>query len=47
LARLGLRVITDAEAVNLVEQAIQERDAEAREDAAATVEPLPFWVCKD
>lgn len=47
LARLGLRVMTDAEAVALVEQARRERDAEAREDAAATGEPLPTWVGKD
>jgi hypothetical protein len=47
LARLGTRIMTDAEAVNLVEQAIQERDAEARDDAATTGEPLPFWVSKD
>ena len=47
LARLGLRVMTDAEAVALVEQAIQERDAEAREDAAATGEPLLSWVGRD
>jgi hypothetical protein len=47
LACLGLRVITDAEAVVLVEQAIQERDSEAREDAAATGETLPPWVGRD
>jgi hypothetical protein len=47
LARLGLCVMTDAEAVALVEQAIQERDVEAREDATATGEPLPTWVGKD
>jgi hypothetical protein len=47
LARLGLRVMTDAEAVALVDQAITERDAEAREDAAATGEPLSTWVGKD
>lgn len=42
LARLGLRVMTDGEAVALVEQAIQERDAEAREDAAATGVSAPL-----
>ncbi|RPH59938.1 MAG: hypothetical protein EHM89_09800 [Acidobacteria bacterium] len=47
LARLGLRVITDAQAVTLAEQAIQERDAEAREDAAVLGQPLPSWVGKD
>lgn len=47
LAQLGLRVVTDAEAVGLVERAIRERDAEARDDAAATGGPLPSWVGKD
>lgn len=47
LARLGLQVMTDAEAVALVEQAIHDRDEEAREDAADAGEPLPFWVGKD
>jgi len=47
LAQLGLRVMTDDEAVQLVEQTIRERDAEALDDAAATGEPLPHWVGKD
>lgn len=47
LAQLGLRVMTDAEAVAMVEQAIRERDAEAREDAAITGEQLPPWVGED
>lgn len=47
LAQLGLHVMKDAEAVALVEQKIQERDAETREDADATGESLPFWVGKD
>lgn len=47
LARFGLRVMTDVEAVALVKEAIRERDAEAREDAAATGEPLPSWVGND
>ena len=47
LARLGLRVMTDAEAVGLVEQAIRERDIEARGDAVATGKPVPSWVGKD
>jgi hypothetical protein len=47
LARLGLRVMTDAQAITLAEQAIQERDAEAREDAAVSGQPLPFWVGRD
>jgi len=47
LVRLGLRVMTDGEAVVLVEQAIRERDAEARADAVATGESLPSWIGKD
>ena len=47
LARLSLRVMTDAQAVTLVEKAIQERDAEAREGAAVSGQPLPSWVGKD
>lgn len=47
LAQLGLRVMTDAEAVAMVEEEIRERDAEAREDAAITGEQLPPWVGKD
>ena len=47
LARLGLRVMADFEAVELVERVIRERDAEARGDAAATQESLPSWVGKD
>jgi len=47
LARLGLRVMTDAEAVGLVEQTIRERGTEARGDAAVTGKPVPFWVGKD
>jgi hypothetical protein len=47
LARLGLRVMTDAEAVGLVERAIRERDAEARDDAGARGEPVPSWLGKD
>src|SRR5712692_9989938 len=47
LARLGVRVMTDAEAVKLVEESIKERDQEAKEDANSTGEPLPFWVGRD
>lgn len=47
LAQLGLRVMTDGEAVGLVERAIRERDAEARDDAAATGTPVPSWVGTD
>jgi hypothetical protein len=44
---LGLRVVSDEEAVALVEGAIRERDAEARDDAASDGEPLPSWVGRD
>lgn len=47
LGELGLRLMTDAEAVGVVERAIRERDAEARDDAAATGAPLPYWVGND
>lgn len=47
LAQLGLRVMTDTEAVALVERAIRERDIEARDDATITGEPLPPWVGND
>jgi hypothetical protein len=47
LAELGLRVMTDAEAVAMVERAIRERGAEARDEAAATGAPLPSWVGND
>ena len=47
LQLLGLRVVTDAEAVAMVEEAIQERDEEARGDAAYDHEPLPLWVGRD
>ena len=47
LAQLGLRVRTDAEAVAMVENAIRERDAEAREIAPITGEQLPLWVGMD
>lgn len=47
LEQLGLRVMTDAEAVALVERAVRERDEEARADAAYDNEALPWWVGKD
>ncbi len=47
LQLLGLRVVTDAEAVALVEKALRERDDEARGDAAHDHEPLPWWVGRD
>ena len=47
LARLGLRVMTDTEAAELVDGAIRERDVEARDDATAKEEPLPPWVGQD
>lgn len=47
LAELGLIVMTDAEAVQLVEERIRERDAEAQYDAGEIGDPLPWWVGKD
>ena len=47
LATLGIMVMTDTEAVALVEQRIRERDHDARADAAWSGEPLPKWVGKD
>jgi predicted nucleic acid-binding protein len=47
LQPLGLKVLTDAEAVALVEEAIRERDEEARGDAVYDNEPLPWWVGQD
>jgi hypothetical protein len=47
LQLLGLKVVTDGEAVALVEEAIRERDEEARGDAAYDNEPLPCWVGQD
>src|SRR5439155_12477126 len=46
LAELGLQVLTDAEAVAMVEDRIRERDDEARGDAAYDGEPVPWWVGK-
>jgi hypothetical protein len=47
LRRLGVRVMTDGEAVGFVEARIAERDALAREVAKVTGEPLPDWVGND
>jgi hypothetical protein len=47
LGQLGLRVVTDAEAVAMIERAIRERDEEARDDARYDNEALPGWVGKD
>ena len=47
LENLGIMVMTGAEAVALVEKRIQERDRDARADAAWSGEPLPEWVGKD
>lgn len=47
LQMLNLSVVTDAEAVKLVEEAIRERDEEAKGDAKYDHEPLPWWVGRD
>lgn len=47
LARLGISVITDVEAVAWVEERIRERDELAREGAREFGLPLPDWVGKD
>ncbi|NJL17316.1 MAG: hypothetical protein HC938_09085 [Nitrospira sp.] len=47
LAQLRISVMTDAEAVTLVRKRIQERDDEARDFAANSGEPLPWFVGKD
>lgn len=47
LAQLQIAIMTDAEAVILVQKHIQERDDEARDFAANSGEPLPWFVGKD
>jgi hypothetical protein len=46
LPDLGLRVMTDAEAVALVERAIVDRDAAARRDAAESGQPHAGVGCR-
>jgi hypothetical protein len=47
LRRLGIRVLTDSEAVGVVREKIVERDGLARLVAADEGVPLPGWVDKD
>jgi len=47
LARFGIRIMTDDEAVLLVERRIAERDERARGLSAEMGMPLPDWVGKD
>jgi hypothetical protein len=47
LARLGIQVMRDSEAIELVKEKIRERDAIARTIAERTGEPLPEWVEAD
>jgi len=47
LGGLGIQVLTDEEAVALVEQRIAERDQRAREDSEHTHVPCPDWVGND
>ena len=47
LEGLGAHVLTDAEAVALVEQRIRQRDRRLAENSQRTGEPLPEWVGRD
>jgi hypothetical protein len=47
LARLGIQVMRDSEAIELVKEKIRERDALAKAIAERTGEPLPEWVETD
>ena len=47
LEALGIRVMTDSEAVAFVEGLIRHRDDHARRVSLATLSPLPAWVGKD
>ncbi len=47
LRSLGIQVMRDNEAVELVKHRIIERDEFARRIASKTGEPLPDWVGKD
>ena len=47
LNALGIRVMRDSEAVRYVRDLLAQRDANAREVAELTGEPLPHWVGKD
>lgn len=47
LAQLGIRVMSDSEAVNKVKEAIKKRDDRATRRASKSGEELPDWVGKD
>jgi hypothetical protein len=47
LQELGVQVLTDDEAVELVEELIRERDDRERTNSSITGQPLPEWVGKD
>lgn len=47
LSRLGIRVLSDAEAVVLVERKISERDERAKQIAQLGGLPIPSWVGHD
>jgi hypothetical protein len=47
LIELGIRVVTDEEACDMVRQRISARDERARYEAQTTGVPLPDWVGKD
>ncbi len=47
LGALGIRVLTDEEAVELVESEIKKRDEIYRNIASHTGQKLPWWVGKD
>ena len=47
LAALGIRVVTDEEAVAMVREAIRNRDEIARMVSSENGSPLPEWVGKD
>lgn len=47
LQKLGAKILTDAEAVQLVQELIEKRDERARKHSERTGELLPDWVGKD
>ena len=47
LRRLGVSVVTDAEAVEIVRKKIAERDARLRAKAASSNSVLPSWIGSD
>jgi hypothetical protein len=47
LAKIGIQVMRDSEAVELVKEKIKRRDERARKVASTTGEPLPEWVGTD